>query len=316
MKTARQLNTIIIIVLLLCLSIQGYAQNNNRPFIDSIQYKILRVTPAITNKAIHAWDTAHIIYYDPNIKTNKILLWLTGTNGTTNNIPVEFFKTALAQGYRIIALSFISTPAVAQICVGDMLDLNIDCAAAFRQKRIYGDNDFSLISDEPQDAIIPRFVKLLQWLVKNDAAANWSQYLNHDGSKPVWNKIAIAGQSQGGGMAAFIAKREELARMISFSGGWDYSDSKEKKIAHWYFDKSITPMKRWYATYHINEMAARPLSEICRALQIPAEHIYALDKPLLMVNTSKEKPNPYHGEGIRNTIYKPIWITMLGSGLD
>ncbi|MEP7163312.1 MAG: hypothetical protein ABI741_01395 [Ferruginibacter sp.] len=316
MNLAQWGNQLIKIVVMLFLSINGTAQDTKRPFIDPFQYKRISVKPSATNPAITAWDTAHVIYYDPVAKSKNILLWLTGTNGTTNNIPVEFFKTALDQGYRVIALSFISTPAVAQICTGDMLDSNTGCAAEFRRKRIYGDNDFSLISDEPQDAIIPRLVKLLQWLVENDTTGNWSQWLDKKTTKPVWNKIAIAGQSQGGGMAAFMGQQETLVRVISFSGGWDYSNSKEKKIAGWYFNRSATPMADWYATYHINEMAAKPLSEICTALQIPAAHVFALDKPLLNPGSSKERANAYHGEGIRNTAYKQIWITMLGSGID
>lgn len=306
----------IIITSLVALSIfSAEAQNNNRPYIDSVKYKIIKVRPSETNTAIHAWDTVHIVYYDPQVKNNKILLWLTGTNGTTKNVPAAFFNTALEQGYKVVSLSFISMPAVAQVCVGTTLNGFSDCAAEFRRKRIYGDNNFSLINDEPQDAIIPRFVKLLQWLVKHDAAGNWQQYLDASFTKPVWNKIAIAGQSQGGGMAQFIGKQETLARVISFSGGWDYADSKEKKIAGWYFNKNATALDNCYATYHIHEMAAIQLAEICTALQLPTGHVFALDKPLMSeTNTVRNSPNPYHGEGIRNITYRPIWITMLGSG--
>ncbi|MEP6673893.1 MAG: hypothetical protein ABJA78_02015 [Ferruginibacter sp.] len=303
-----------IILILLMPAVKTNAQSGNRSFIDETIYKKLIVKPRITDAAIHNWDTAHIVYYDPAIKNNKILLWLTGTNGTTNNMPGDFLNLALEKGYRVIALSFISVPAVSEICIGDALSSNINCAADFRRRRIYGDNNFSLIPDEPQDAIIPRLVKLLKWLAKNDAAGNWSQYLETNSLKPAWNKIAIAGQSQGGGMAEFIAQRETVARVISFSGGWDYSNSKEKKIARWYADKSITPMKNWYATYNINELAAKPLEEICTTLHIPAENIFALDKPLLNTNTAGH-PNPYHVDGIRNPAYRSVWISMLGSGL-
>lgn len=292
------------------------AQNNAVPFIDSVQYKILKVKPSVTNTSIQKWDTTHVVYYDPSIKSNKILLWLAGTNGTPLNIPIELFKTALSQGYRVIALSYITIPAVSQVCVGDVLDNNINCAELFRRKRIYGDGSFSLIKDQPQDAIIPRLVKLLQWLSKNDAQGNWSNYLNTDGSKPNWKNIAVSGQSQGGGMSEFIAQQESVARVVSFSGGWDYANSKEKKIANWYFNKSATPKEKWFATYNINELAAKQLSEICTSLQIPSQQIFALDKPLLNSNTSTENQNPYHGDGIRNIAYKPIWIKMLGSGLE
>jgi hypothetical protein len=316
MKPAQDLHKFIIIAALIVVSIHGKAQNNHHSFIDTMQYRTVWVKPSATNVAIHTWDTAHAVYYDAKIKSNRILLWLAGTNGTPLNVPVELFNTALSQGYKIIALSYITVPAVSQLCKDEVLDANTGCAAAFRRKRIYGDNDFSLIKDEPQDAIIPRFVNLLQWLVKNDPSGNWSQYLNKEELKPVWNKIAISGQSQGGGMAEFIGQQESLARVISFSGGWDYTNSKEKKIATWYFNKAVTPMQNWYAAYNINEMAANSLWEICTALQIPANHIFALDKPLLNINSSKENTNPFHGDGIRNTAYKPIWITMFGSGIE
>ena len=315
MYTFRYFTKTILLTILISISLQGNSQNTDNPYIDTIQYKKLSVNPSLTNPAIYYWDTSHVVYYDSGIKSNKILLWLAGTNGIPLNVPVDFFNTALSQGYRIVALSYITVPAIAQVCVGDVLDSDIDCAARFRQRRIYGDNDFSLIRDEPQDAIIPRFFKLLQWLEKNDADGNWSQYINTKESKPMWNKIVIAGQSQGGGMAAFIGQHETLAGVISFSGGWDYSNSKEKKIAAWYFNKAQTPLKNWYVTYHVNEMAAKQLKEISTSLKVPETHIFALDKPLLNENASKERTNPYHGDGIRNIAYKPIWITMLGKGV-
>src|SRR6266566_5654714 len=39
---------------------------------------------------------------------------------------------------------------------------------------------------------------------------------------PKWGRIVLAGQSQGAGMAAFIAKRQAAARVILFSSPWDF----------------------------------------------------------------------------------------------
>ncbi len=299
---------------LLLLTLQSYSQIKNRAFIDSGIYKIINVNPSITNAAIHTWDTAHVVYYDTKLKNNKILLWLAGTNGTPLNVSVDFYNTALQQGYRIVALAYITVPAVAQVCKDEILKTSPDCTALFRRKRIYGDNNFALIADEPQDAIIPRFVSLLQWLIKNDSAGNWSQYLSSDGAQPNWKNIAIAGQSQGGGMAEYIGMQENVARIISFSGGWDYSNSKEKQIAKWYYDKPVTPLENWYATYNVNENTAALLKEICEALKIPASNVFALDKPLTAGGSAIETGNPYHADGKKNIAYKPIWIKMLGSG--
>ncbi|MEQ1694077.1 MAG: hypothetical protein ABMA00_22500, partial [Gemmatimonas sp.] len=275
-----------------------------------------RVKPSATNATIHAWDTAHVVYYDPSTPSSRILLWLAGTNGTPLNIPAELFNTALAQGYRVIALSYITVPAVSQICVGDRLHANVNCAEQFRRRRIYGDQTFASIGDEPQDAIISRLSHLLRWLNTHDAGGKWSTYLSTDGATPRWSRIAVSGQSQGGGMAEFIGQREDVARVISFSGGWDYANSREKTIAGWYSNTSVTPMGKWFATYNVNEIAAAQIREISTALRIPSGQIFALDKPLMNANAATSAANPYHGDGIRNVAYKSVWLRMLGSGID
>lgn len=285
------------------------------PTIDFSAYKRLKVKPSEADPSVKNWDSAHRVIYDKAIKNNKVLLWLTGTGGSTDHVPQSFFKTALDQGYRIIALSFMSAPGVSQVCKGDYLSQDVDCAAEFRRKRIYGDNTFLPIPDQYQDAIIPRLTKLLQYLSKNDKEGVWSQYLDQNTGKPLWSKIAIAGQSQGGGMAEFIAQHESVARIISFSGGWDYSDSKTKKIAGWYSQKLVTSPQNVFATYHVKEGASTELAKICKELHIPAENVFALDQPISQQSNKPVHGNPYHTEGIKNPVYKPIWIKMLGSGL-
>jgi hypothetical protein len=221
----------------------------------------------------------------------------------------------LEQGYRIIALSYISVPAVVEVCRENNLKQNTDCAAKFRRRRIYGGNIFPMIPDRPQDAIIPRFVNLLQYLSRTDPEGNLQQYLENGMDKPRWTKIAVSGQSQGGGMAQFIAKYENTARIISFSGGWDYSDSENEKIADWNFRENITPPDKCYAAYNVNELAANSMREINEALKIPECNSFALDKPIQDATLLKNHRNPYHGDGLRNPLYKDVWIKMLGSGL-
>ncbi|MDR6369174.1 esterase/lipase [Chryseobacterium bernardetii] len=316
MEKKTSLSTMILCILLIMISLSAnLAAQQVSPAIDFSAYKILKVKPSEADPSVKNWDSAHSVIYDEAIKNNKVLLWLTGTGGSTDHVPQSFFKTALDQGYRIIALSFMSTPGVSQVCKGDYLSKNVDCAAEFRRKRIYGDHTFLPIPDQYQDAIIPRLTKLLQYLSKNDKEGAWSQYLNQSTGKPIWSKIAIVGQSQGGGMAEFIAQHESVARIISFSGGWDYSDSKTKKIAGWYSQKLVTSPQNVFATYHVKEAAATELAEICKELHIPAENVFALDQPMIQRTNKRAPSNPYHVEGIKNPVYQPIWIKMLGSGL-
>ncbi len=259
----------------------------------------LHVRPSTADPRITAADSAHLVKYTPGKDGAPLLLFLPGTNGFPREM--EFHDTALDLGYRVISLAYITKVAVAAVCTGERLAADPNCAAHFRQQRIYGDAPTRVIGDQPQDAIVSRLTTLLRYLVRSDTAGHWGQYLDDD--KPRWNRIAVSGQSQGGGMAEFIGQRELVARVISFSGGWDYSAP--GKIANWYSSKGVTPPDRWFATYHVEEPTAGAMAEICNALGIPRAHQFALHEPVRAGKTA-------HGEGLNNTAYRNIWITMLG----
>lgn len=263
----------------------------------------LEIKPSVTDPLIKAADTPHLVLYNPNIKQGKLLLYMPGTNGISNKGPAKLFTTAIEQGYRVINLSYINFPAGVTTCVGEVLANDPACIEKFRIKRIYGDNVTALIPDEPQDAIMNRFTKLLIHLTKVDKKGNWEMYLEK--GLPKWEEIAVTGQSQGGGMAAYIAKRTRVAKVISFSGGWDQSS--KGQIAKWYFGNSATPAERWHGVYHIEEPTAHLILASYKAMKIPTEHIYPLS---LAVKQGRKA----HGEGISNTTYTQQWIEILGKG--
>jgi len=260
----------------------------------------LTVRPSDTDVVIRAADTPHLVLYDSNTKSGRLLLFMPGTGAVPTRGPMKFLHTAVAQGYHVISLSYIDVPAVAQVC--QRLP-DPTCAERFREKRVFGDDVTSVIEDTPADAIMNRFIKLLQYLAAHDPAGNWGQFMGN--RTPAWSRIVLAGQSQGGGMAAFIAKRVVVARVLMFSGGWD--TDRQGQIASWYSQPSVTPSARWYATYNVAEAAAARLAVIYRALNIPQANIFALSLPPVRLERT-------HGDGILNPAYAPRWIEMLGNG--
>jgi hypothetical protein len=278
----------------------SFAQSNSTSEKASV---VLKIKPSQTDSRIRVADTPHYIAYNKEVKQGRLFLFMPGTGGIADRGPNELFATAIQQGYRVINLSYINTPAVAQICRGQVLIDNPDCAEHFRAKRIYGNMDTTLIMDEPQESILNRFTKLLIYLAENDKEGNWSYYLEK--GSPKWAQIVVSGQSQGGGMAAFIAKRESVARVVIFSGGWDYSS--KNTIAKWYYGKSKTPLDRWYGTYHVLEPQAKTIDETYKAMNIPNNHIFPF-------NLEPPRGRSAHANGVRNTGYKDQWIRLLGSG--
>lgn len=261
----------------------------------------LDVPPSATAREITAANSPHIVLFDSANRTDKLLLWMPGTLGTPRLSPqLNFPQFAAQQGYRVILLSYITDQAVSTVCAGMKLRDNRSCAEDFRRKRVFGNPGFSLIADQPHDAINYRFTKLLQHLKDTRKDENWGQFLTEDGN-PRWERIAVAGQSQGGGHAAFIAKSRPVARVVTLSGGWD--KSARGQIADWYAKPSLTPPERWFFAYHVDEAAASTMAEIGKALNVPVAHVGAFDKPVAGAMA--------HGEALSNTAYSGWWKLAL-----
>jgi hypothetical protein len=270
-----------------------------QPWLARAEPRSLPVPPHATDARLGADQPPHWIVYDPAVE-QPLLVWLPGTNGRPAEGPKGVLRAALDGGFRVIGLSYLNGDAVGQVCAGPRLRSHRHCAAAMRQQRVWGDAPGAPIADRPEDAIVPRLVRLLQHLAAQDPAGRWAGYL--DGDEPRWSRIVLAGQSQGGGMAAFIAKTRAVAGVLSFSGGWDREASGE--LAGWYRRPSATPPARWHATYHVRETAADLLAQSYRDLAIPPAQVHALDLPL-------RSGGQAHGEGIANPAYAALWRQML-----
>lgn len=263
------------------------------------QPRSLPVPPQATDARLRADEAPHWIVYDPAV-AEPLWVWLPGTNGRADAAHKALFQTVRDSGFRLISLSYLDGEAVSQVCVGPRLRTHRNCAAAFRQQRVWGDASSAPIADRPEDAIVPRLTRLLKHLVETDPAGQWAGYL--DGDEPRWSRIVLAGQSQGGGMAAYLAQTRSVAGVLMFSGGWDHGANRE--LARWYRRPSATPPERWQATYHAEEPTAQTMAQIYRTLGIPADHVHALNLPVM--------GRMAHTEGIGNPAYQPLWREMLG----
>lgn len=268
------------------------------PLAQAAEQRLL-VAPRLTDERLSEADPPHLVLYDPDKAAAPLVVWLPGTGGAPATGPRHFFDTVSRQGYRLVALSYINTPAVSQVCMGATLRALPACAGQVRQQRVWGEPQTRLIADRREDAIVPRLTRLLQHLARSDAAGHWAQYL--DGEEPRWALITLAGQSQGGGMAAYLAQTRQVAGVVMFSGGWDFRSGSD--IADWYSRPSVTPPQRWHGTFHADEPQAAAIARTYQRLGLPSEQIHALAEPVAGRNA--------HTEGVNNPAYRPLWEAML-----
>jgi len=198
----------------------------------------------------------------------------------------------------VISLAYNDTPAVNVYCPRRP---DLGCAEKFRRMRIYGDGTVinPAVDNTAAESIVNRLVRLLQYLDQREPQLKWGDYLEN--GAPRWDRIALTGQSQGAGMAAFIAQRHEVARVILFSSPWDFvvTDGNVRGLATWLSAASKTPPQRWYGGYHEQENMAGLIARAYTALRIPPDHIrvFQLDLPPALQRVGGR--NPFHGQGIR-----------------
>lgn len=266
--------------------------------------------PSDTDVAIKRFDRVHYVLFTENTGPDaNLLLFLTGTGGQPPG-PIAFLHAAADAGYRVISLDYNDEPAIVQYC--GIPPKPPACSGTFRRMRIYGDR-ISLnpsIDNTSAESIVNRLVKLLAFLDRQDPQQMWSAYLAN--GVPNWSRIAIAGQSQGAGMAAYIAKTQAVARAILFSSPWDFvaPHSNGRALAPWISMPGKTPPERWFGGYHERENEAGLLAKSYAALRIPPENIRIFKRDLPA--SQEEGPNPFHGQGIQNPVYAEERAFFLG----
>src|SRR5579862_3054632 len=246
---------------------------------------VYQVPAQQTDPAIQRFTSNNYVTFEKQTPSSAdLLVFMSGTEGTPEG-AIAFLKVAAGQGYRVISLAYNDTPAVVAVCKAISPPR---CAGDVREKRIFGDNVTSLIDDLPSESIVHRLSALLTTLDRDHPGDGWGGYL--DGAIPNWSRIVVSGHSQGAGMAAYIAQRKAVKRVVLFSSPWDFY-GRDQELAPWILNGSgVTPADRWYAAYHEKENTASIIARAYRALKVPASHI----RVFTLEPRVKNGANPYH----------------------
>jgi len=278
------------------------------PASAGAQTRTYEIQPSSIDPNVHNFDTPNVVIPNATVSRPPMVLFLSGTGGKPTS-TTEFLKFIAAQGYQVIGLTYDDTPTAEQLCPSNP---DPDCAEAFRRMHVEGDIDDghgkSPVATPVNETIALRLNVLLHNLTLDKPEEGWDYYL--DGDRIRWERIVVSGQAQGAGMAAYIAKHHEVARVVLFSSPWD-TTGPDNQPAAWLAEPSATPMDRWYAEYHQRELTAGLIKGAYATLQIPADHIHVLTQDLPS-NFHGNSPNPFQINTIRDVRYAPDWQAMFG----
>jgi len=215
------------------------------------QLRTYTILPSQTDKAIDTYTNPgdeHYVYLNDSVKKlNKLFVFLPGTNGRGKGAKLVM-PVAASVGYHAISLTYCSDLALAMICKNTS---DSNCFNNGRQEIIFGDDVSKAWTVNKANSIENRLQKLLLYLAATYPNDNWKQFLTST-NEINWEKICLAGQSQGGGHAAFIAQQKKLDRVIMFASPKDHSNTFDKP-AFWMYQKSVTPLNRYFGFVHTKD---------------------------------------------------------------
>jgi len=206
------------------------------------------VRPSATDPRIATFDQPHVCWIPRGAAArHELLLFLPGTGGR----PRDHFaiaETAAGLGYHVVFLMYPDNLA-AQIKCGNSADPNAHMK--FRLAILRGGQLGKHRAISAFDSIENRVLKLLDHLSRTRPSEGWREFLTERGGIR-WSKIAVGGQSQGGGHACVIAKEHEVARVLCFGSPKDYSFH-YRRPARGFDGTGATPTDRYFAFNHLRD---------------------------------------------------------------
>jgi hypothetical protein len=213
------------------------------------------VLPASTDPAITTDLQPHFAI-NPNAGATarqRLLVFLPGTFGSPSNYRT-ILREAAAQGLHAIGLNYPNNATVASLCANST---DANCNGDTRLEILTGTDTSSVANISRANSIENRLIKLLQALHTQAPQEGWDAYLT--AGTPEWSRIRIAGHSQGGGHAAFIAKRYLVDRAVYFGAPAD-TVANTAQLAPWLLAAGATPSARQAGfTHERDELARLPI---------------------------------------------------------
>ena len=303
---------------LLFLVLVGLMPQSEFSQMTASKLTVRTVLPSDTDSRIDkfsgdGWE--HSVYFNPSASDRKqLLVFIPGTGGKGTGAK-DFCALAANDGFHVVELAYPSNISMSTFHNSN----DPDAFQKARENVIYGTAPFKTLDTGETNSIQNRLIKLLNYLAATYPQENWQQFLVSKGNVD-YSKLVLAGQSQGGGHAAFIAMQHEVARVLMFGSPKDFNVHFSQP-AKWYSATNATPLNRYFSFVHSaddhNGCTYEQQLENYKALKLMPRYpiVNVDDTPApyqhTRLLTSKIPTDNPHGSVIGNTGFRDAWKYML-----
>jgi hypothetical protein len=266
------------------------------------------------------------VQYTPNARNiamrtdahGPLLLFLPATRAVPRDYRA-FLDTAQSAGYHVLALDYWNLgKSVAHTCGADP-----HCYGNVQANRFDGSHATRYSAIQQSDSILSRLTHALRLLDVRDPHGGWNAYLT--GDRVNWNRVVLAGHSQGGGESAYIAHVHRVQGVLLFASP---VASDGTVVASWLTRVGRTPSSRYYGFDSSGDVyfsriqgswaalkvgGSAPAVSVTSAVPLGGHHRLVTNLPL---GTPGEAHNRMISDGGPRTasgvpVFQPIWLWML-----
>jgi hypothetical protein len=201
------------------------------------------ISPDSTYPGIKKIHSGHLVTIDKSHISGKKLLISIGGTGSYSGGFKPFDSVAALKGYHAISIDYPNSRNTATF-------VNSTDKAAFdkfRQELDFGTPVSDSVDVDTLNSIVNRITRLVIYLNKTRPAEGWNNFLENGQIR--WDRITLAGHSQGAGHVGYIGHAFKVHKVIMLSGPQDFLESFNMP-APWLSAPSKTPYSSYYALLH------------------------------------------------------------------
>lgn len=198
----------------------------------------LEIPPSLVDEETQQIGAPHLARAPRGPAVNRVLVTFGGTNSSPHSFGA-FADLASVQGYHVLSLDYPNR-VISTICREHPAP---DCADRFREEILEGRDVSPHVQVDSKNAILYRLRTTMKWLSQIDPT--WARFWAGDDLR--WDKVVVAGHSQGAGHAAYLSKRFSLQGVILFAGP---QDTWNNQPAAWLLRPGLTVGDRYHALLH------------------------------------------------------------------
>jgi hypothetical protein len=207
------------------------------------QIKSYYIHPDSTYPGIKNIHSGHFVTVNmSNTSGKKLLVSIPGTTGPAD-VMRSFDSVAALEGYHAISIDYPNNRNTATF-------INSTDKAAFnkfRQELDFGTPVSDSVNVDSLNSIINRITELVIYLAKTRPEEGWNNFL--DDEQITWERVTLAGHSQGAGHVSYIGHAFKVHKVIMLSGPQDFLANFDMP-APWLSAPSKTPYSSYYALLH------------------------------------------------------------------